>query len=68
MTSRALILASVLLFVNGCDYSQKKPQVDPGAIAGTAERRASSPLLSEPVVQTRVSDVMHGQPIRPKRT
>jgi hypothetical protein len=36
MPSRTLILASVLLFVNGCDYSQKKPEtafggVDPSA-------------------------------------
>ena len=32
MTSRLLMLATVLLFVNGCDYSQKKPRTAPGAV------------------------------------
>jgi hypothetical protein len=43
MTSRALILASVLLFVNGCDYSQKKPQVELGAIGTAAEVAVGGP-------------------------
>jgi hypothetical protein len=33
MTSRPLILATVLVFVNGCDYSQKTPQTAPAVLA-----------------------------------
>ena len=33
MPSRVLILAAVLLFVNGCDYSQKKPETARAALA-----------------------------------
>jgi hypothetical protein len=33
MSSRVLILASVLLFVNGCDYSQKQPETAPAVLA-----------------------------------
>jgi hypothetical protein len=61
MTSRALILASVLLFVNGCDYSQKKPQVEPGAIVTAAAAVVGSPqpaFSNEPVFRTRVSGVI----------
>jgi hypothetical protein len=36
MTSRALILATVLLFVNGCDYSQKKPETGAAPSAGVS--------------------------------
>jgi hypothetical protein len=33
MPSRVPILAAVLLFVNGCDYSQKKPETAPVVLA-----------------------------------
>ncbi len=43
MTSRALMLASVLLFVNGCDYSQKKPQTRFGSNDPHVESRGAVP-------------------------
>lgn len=40
MSSRVLMLASVLLFFNGCDYSQKKPQTRSGPHGERLELRA----------------------------
>jgi hypothetical protein len=65
MSSRALILASLLLFVNGCDYSQKKPQVVPGAVDLAAERSgvlAVAPF-DRPVLQSSQSCVIESQRI-----
>jgi hypothetical protein len=53
----------VLLFVNGCDYSQKKPQVDLGATGAAVERgdaRPAASFLNVPVHQTIQSDVIEG--------
>jgi hypothetical protein len=33
MSSRALMLATLILFVNGCDYAQKKPETAPATVA-----------------------------------
>jgi hypothetical protein len=63
MSSRPLILASVLLFVNGCDYSQKKPQVVFGALGAATERVVCSlrpPVANLPVLRTSQSDVIKG--------
>lgn len=37
MISRALIVASVLLFVNGCDFSQKKPETALDAVGAALQ-------------------------------
>ena len=64
MSSRALILASVLLFVNGCDYSQKKPQVSLEPV-GTAAQRvgvlAGAPFETRNVLRSSQSDISERQ-------
>jgi hypothetical protein len=50
MTSRALMLASVLLFVNGCDYSQKKPQTRFGSHDPHVESPVSATLAAGALV------------------
>ena len=64
MSSRALILASVLLFVNGCDYSQKKPQVSLEPLGTAAQRGgglAAAPFENRPVLRSSQSDVIERQ-------
>ena len=61
MSSRALILASVLLFVNGCDYSQKKPQVSLEPLGTAVERGdvlAAAPFENRNVLRWSRSDVI----------